>query len=292
MIEHLQQTPTPPSRVVVLGASGFVGNALINHLTELNVETIPISSADIDLCELAAVNSLRDLFHKEDVVVFVSALTPDKGKDIRTLMKNLAMGEHVSEALNETPCSHVIYLSSDAVYADDLDLIGETSPCNPTSFHGLMHLARERMLSIALAESQIPLLILRPSLLYGANDTHNSYGPNRFLRIARETGTIALFGEGEEKRDHVYVEDVAAMVGLGLSHKSRGILNIATGTSTSFLNVAQAVVESLGEKVDIQFQPRTSPIVHCHFDNTLTHRAFPSFSYTSLADGMAETTSR
>ena len=47
------------------------------------------------------------------------------------------------------------------------------------------------------------LAILRPTLIYGAGDPHNGYGPNRFRRLAATGKPIILFGEGEERRDHV-----------------------------------------------------------------------------------------
>ena len=54
----------------------------------------------------------------------------------------------------------------------------------------------------------VPIVVLRPSPLYGVADPHNGYGPNRFSRLAAQGGEITLFGEGEEKRDHVFVEDL------------------------------------------------------------------------------------
>ena len=111
-------------------------------------------------------------------------------------MANLAMGEHVCAALEEVPCAQVVYISSDAVYADDCNPVRETSCCDPSSNHGLMHLVRERMLAQTLKKAKVPYLILRPSLLYGAGDTHNGYGPNRFIRTALAEKRITLFGAG------------------------------------------------------------------------------------------------
>jgi len=48
-----------------------------------------------------------------------------------------------------------------------------------------MHRTRELMLA---AEAKAPLAILRLTAVYGAGDTHNSYGPNRFLRQALKDG--------------------------------------------------------------------------------------------------------
>ena len=289
MMKHHHVTPVPPSRVVVLGASGFVGKNLVSHLTGLSIATVALSSAEIDLCQPESVTALQRVVGEDDALVIVSAITPDKGKDIHTLMKNLKMGEHVSDFLEQAACSHVVYISSDAVYEDNANPVRETSCCNSSSFHGLMHLARERMLVYALGKSGVPLLCLRPCALYGADDTHNSYGPNRFLRTARLERKITLFGNGEEKRDHVYIRDFGRLVGLCLMHRSEGILNVATGRSISFFDLAQMVNGLCENEVQIECLPRGMPITYRHFDTALTLKAFPSFQYTSLRTGLSET---
>ena len=112
-----------------------------------------------------------------------------------------------------------------------------------------MHLAREIMLRAAL---KLPLAILRPTLIYGADDPHNGYGPNRFRRLAAKGEAITLFGEGEESRDHVHIADVAALVSATLHQRSTGTLNIATGKSTSFREVAEMVAAHSGGSVKIR----------------------------------------
>jgi len=147
-----------------------------------------------------------------------------------------------------------------------------------------MHAARELMLK---SEVKAPLAILRPSLLYGANDPHNGYGPNRFRRLAAKDEPITLFGEGEESRDHVYIEDVARLAALTVMRRSRGVLNVATGVSTSFRDIAEMVVALAKNPAPIRSTPRQNPITHRHFDITECLKAFPQFHYTPLRDGLA-----
>jgi len=165
MVTHRWSTPQRPARVVVLGASGFVGSDLVRHVEALGIETVPLASAQVDFCSSEAATKLQQVIRRDDALVFAAALTPEKGKDVRTFMKNLAMGEQVSAVLQQSPCAHVLYISSDAVYGDGTHLIRETSCVNPTTFHGLMHLVRERMLAHALQISGSPLLVLRPCAL-------------------------------------------------------------------------------------------------------------------------------
>jgi len=288
MIRHRILTPVFPSRVVVLGGSGFVGQDLARHLTELGIEMVGLSSRQVDLLNRDSVEVLERIVCESDALVLISALTPDKGKDIRTLMRNLTMGEHLSAFTERVACSHIVYISSDAVYKDGENPIRETSCCNPSTFHGLMHLARERMLAHAVQKSKIPFLIVRPSLLYGANDTHNGYGPNRFMRTAKREGKVTLSGKGEEKRDHVYVKDLSRLTALCLMHRSEGVLNVATGLSISFFDLVQMIARLCAGEAKIEYLARTMPITHRHFDIAVALKAFPSFHYTPLQKGLFE----
>jgi nucleoside-diphosphate-sugar epimerase len=287
MIRHLYAEPITPARVVVLGGSGFLGRHLLAHLRGQGIETRSLSSADVDLCAPESAGKLAKLLQPDDALVFASCLTPDKGKDIRTLTRNLAMGEQVCAAVHAAPCAHVIYLSSDAVYHDEDALVREDTRCEPCSLYGLGHLTRERMVRTTADAGKVPWLVLRVTLVYGGDDTHNSYGPNRFARQARDTGSIKLFGQGEEKRDHVYVEDAVRLMGLCLRHRSTGLLNVATGTSTSFLDVAKLCAAGCGRPVALEHLPRSGLVTHRHYDVSALARAFPTFAFTPLREGVA-----
>jgi nucleoside-diphosphate-sugar epimerase len=273
----------------VLGASGAVGRDLVSHLGELGFETVGVSSRQIDLTAPASVDLLQSTVRDGDAVVVAATITPDRGKDIRAMMRNLAMGEHLACFLERTRCAHVIYLSSDSVYENAENPVRESSLSGPESYYSLMHLARERMLAAATQKAGSSYLILRPTLLYGPTDTHNSYGVNRFLRSARAEGRIALFGHGEEKRDHVFIKDLNRLIGLCLLRRSEGLLNVATGHSHSFLEVARMVAALFPGGTRIEYAPRGSAITHRHFDVTATIKGFPSFLYTPLAAGISAT---
>lgn len=286
MLIHRSPSPVRPARVVVLGKRGFVAGSLLQQLSAAGHETLALGSSDIDLTAADAGAALRERLRETDSLVFISALTPDKGRDIATMMKNLAMGTAACDAIAACPPAHVVYLSTDAVYADDANPVREASCASPTSFHGTMHLARERMLSETCRSAKVPLALLRPSLLFGAGDTHNGYGPNRFMRSALGEGRIALFGGGEEQRDHVYIDDVSRLTALVLAHRSEGVLNVATGTARSFRAVAEEVASLAGRPVSIECSPRANPITHRHFDVTAAIAAFPSFRYTTVREGL------
>src|SRR5262249_617894 len=136
-------------------------------------------------------------------------------------------------ALERSSVNHVVYFSSDAVYSDAPVPLTEESRTEPGSMHGAMHLARELMLK---ATVKAPLAVVRSTLIYGEGDPHNGYGPNRSRRLGAAGEEIVLFGEGEERRDHVLVDDVAEIVCRVIEHRSRGsqpARSTAFGTSPS-----------------------------------------------------------
>ncbi len=285
MLEHLNKAPQKPSRAVVIGAGGFVGGAILRALQAAGVTTLGLTRKELDLLAGDAAQKLKALLKPGDSVVMVSAIAP--AKNVSMFMQNLRMAEAVCDALAACPIHHVVYISSDAVYADDANPVTEESHCAPSTLHGMMHAARELMLK---SSTQAPVAMLRPTLIYGAGDPHSGYGPNRFRRQAQRGEPIPLFGEGEERRDHVSVDDVAELARRMLFYRSRGALNATTGVATSFNRIAHIVAAQFGNKSEVQEIPRTVPrphLLHRFFDITLCRQAFPDFRFTALEDGLA-----
>jgi nucleoside-diphosphate-sugar epimerase len=285
MLNHTYQTAVSPARVVLLGAQGFVGSATVARLGKAGISCLPLGKQELDLTAANAASQLAGMLRADDALVVIAAKAPCKNNQM--LLDNIQMMKTICDALSTQPVQQVIYISSDAVYADSMDKLTEQSLAAPTSLHGVMHLAREKMLQSIVNHNS--LAILRPSLLYGANDPHNGYGPNSFYRLAVAGKDIELFGYGEERRDHVYIEDVAEMIYLCLMHRSYGILNITTGEVTSFYDIVRILNQSLNQAIAVKHKPRTGPMPHNGyraFDNTTCEQAFHHFKYTSLVDGL------
>jgi UDP-glucose 4-epimerase len=286
LLAHLEQSPHLPSRTVIIGAGGFVGAAIARRLRREGGEVIALSRREVDLLAPDAHKRLASLLKPGDAVVAAAARAPCK--DIAMMVDNMVMTRAMINALCEAKVSHVVNISSDAIYADEPLLLSETSPAAPASMHGVMHLARETAFASAI---DAPVAMLRPTLIYGADDPHNGYGPNRFRRLANANEDIRLFGEGEERRDHVFIEDVAEIALRVLTHRSQGTLNIATGAVHSFRAIAEQVVALAPNKVRISGSPRNGPMPHNGFrpfDPTAAKAAFPDFAFTPLEVGLAK----
>jgi nucleoside-diphosphate-sugar epimerase len=296
---------------VILGAHGFLSTHLQAWCARKEVPYRAISSREIDLTRLENAPHLAALLRADDALVMTSCVPPDKGKDYRALMANLRMVETVIAALEKVPCSHFVCLSSDAVYYADKIPLDEDSTREPTDVYALSHTAREMLVGSELARLAIPAAVLRLTGIYGPGDTHNAYGPNRFVRSALAEGRIVLFGKGEERRSHVYIEDAVEIIGRSLGLRSAGILNVAVRRALSYQRVANEVVKLLGRPVEVSYARRTvpvihkpykptqvfrfiynlgrpiGPVVHRTFLNSAVFAAFPGFEFTPIEQGLA-----
>lgn len=311
MLTHLRSDPGIPKRVVVLGARGFISRHLQEWCAHSSVACLAVGSNEIDLTDTNNSSRLAQVLQVDDAVVMTSMLTPEKGRDYRTLMNNLRMAETVCLALQQVAFSHFVYLSSDAVYDADKIPLDEDSTREPIDLYALSHTAREMMLSSELEKKNIPVCILRLTNIYGPGDTHNAYGPNRFVRTALSEGRIELYGRGEERRSHVFIDNAITLIGLVLDHRSVGTLNVAVRRAVSYSDIAQTVIRLADRPVHIDYLPRTvptvhrpykptqvfrfiynlgrpiGPIVHRTFINSAVFAAFPAFRFTSLENGLA-----
>jgi nucleoside-diphosphate-sugar epimerase len=283
-LRHLNSRPAKPGRAVVIGAGGMVGGSIVRELARSDIPALALTRKEVDLLGSSGSDQLKSRLSSDDAVVFVSAVAP--AKNAAQLMANLRMAEAAIAAFAAVPPAHLVYISSDAVYADDANPVTERSPVAPSTIHGMMHAARELMFR---SEYRGPFAALRPTLIYGARDPHSGYGPNRFRRQAAKGEPITIFGEGEEKRDHVAVEDVARLAVRILLHRSTGALNAATGVATSFHDIAHIVARQFGPP-QVKSVPRPGPrphLLHRFFDITQCLKAFPDFHFEPLERGLA-----
>ena len=270
-----------PFRVIVVGCNGFIGKALTTKLAELGIVHIGLSKEEYNLLDEKVSKKLKQIIQPNDHIVFTSAITPSKSPT--DVQKSIKMVETFASALIDNPCKQVVLISSDAVYGDRGGKFDENSPSNPNSFHGLAQLSREIVLQ---DHKKLNLAILRVCAVYGKGDTHNSYGPNRFLRQIENSEPIKIFGEGLSVRDHIFVDDVVRVILNSIDINFSGILNVVSGYSYTFREVAQKCQEVFSPNSQIETQGTESEILIKQFNNSRIQQLFPKFRATDLDTGL------
>lgn len=191
---------------------------------------------------------------------------------------NLKIANNFLKIIPKIIFKKMVYLSSDAVYSDTKKKINENSKTIPNSLHGMMHLKRENIFKKIIKEKK-NLLIIRPTLVYGPGDPHNGYGPNKFIREAKKNGMISLFGKGEEKRDHIYINDLVKIIFKLVTLNTYGIFNLCTGKVLTFNNIAKKIKKSFAKKILYNFIPRRLP---------MPHKGYRSFDINKLKKNIIE----
>lgn len=244
-------------RIVIIGSTGIISVNLQKKLKEKKLKFIKIGRKEINLKKDSSYKNLKKKIKNNDILIFISAEAPVK--NMQMFLNNIKICKNVCNAIEGIKIKKIIYISSDAVYSDTQKKINEKSKTLPNSIHGLMHLTREAILEINFKNK---LCILRPTLVYGSGDTHKGYGPNQFINLAKKNKDIILFGKGEERRDHIYIEDLIKILFACIKKDKFGIFNLASGTINSFNKVAKIVVALSGSKSKILNTKRIGLMPH------------------------------
>jgi UDP-glucose 4-epimerase len=278
-----------PGPALILGGSGFLGAALGATLEKAGWSVEAPPSRELDLRRPEAAAALAERLSPETILIFSSAVTPDRGDTLENLSANLRMIEHVAEGVAARPPAKVVYVSSDAVYPFDDERVSEETPIRTETYYALSKHVGEQVMARTAGEAGIRLLTLRPTAVFGPGNTHGSYGPNRFIRQILTEGVVKLFGQGEERRDHLYIEDAVRFVQRLLEKEATGVLNLVSGESRSFGEVAEALRRVTSRRFEVQPQPRRGPITYREFDVSKLKAAMGGMKITPFDEALRET---
>ncbi len=266
------------SRILILGGNGFIGSKLRKKLLENEFNVISPTKEELNLTDNHAVSKLAAMLREDDILVFLACITPDKACST-SLFLNLKIGMNVVQALKLQKIKKIIYFSTDAVYSFDNELITENIKPNPSSIYGSMHLMREMLLKEL---DNIKCLIIRPTMIYGLNDTHNAYGINRFLNTAIQEKKIYLNGSGFELRDYVHIDDLIHLTESLIKKDTDGLLNIASGRSYSFYEITNIIKNECNGNLEIFHDQQTKFHGNRQFNITAIQELMPEFQFKSI----------
>ena len=276
-------------RFVVFGSTGFVGSSLVNFFKKKKINHVPISRKDGDLLKSRGVGRIYKKLKTNDILIITSSIAPCK--NLYDYEKNITIAKNLADKLSKKRFRKIVLISSDAVYPDSKNKINENLYTYPTSWHSLMHISREFIFNNNVKS---PILILRPTLIYGPGDTHNGYGPNKFFRDAINSSCITLFGKGEERRDHIFIDDLVKMIFKLSQLNATGSYNLCTGKTITFLEIAKEISKIIpGTKLN--FIKRNQPIPHNGYrplSNHKTLKKLDKFKFTGLKEAIKISSNR
>lgn len=299
-------------RVCVTGGAGFIGSHLVDRLIALGHTVLVIDNLTTGVREFVNPKAVfiemdvRDaniesifadfkpqvVFHEAaQTMVPASMENPKMDCDV-----NLLGLVNILEASRKHKVEHFLMPSSAAVYGD-LDTLPLTEDMigKPTSFYGLTKLTGEGYLRIYEQAFGLKTVCFRYSNVYGPRQGDGGEGGviSIFTRLINEGQGLTIFGDGEQTRDFIYVDDVVEANIKAMNHPElTGIYNISTNTSTS-VNKLMSYFKSISNKdLPVYYEAeRTGDIRHSRLCNQNAKVDFDFLATVDLERGLRDTIS-
>jgi UDP-glucose 4-epimerase len=247
---------TVSSQVVVTGAAGFIGHALVRHLVAAGEHVVAV---DRDACSFEGVRSIQlDLSERGRLIehvergatIFHLAASADVAASVRDprydLNNTFAPLFEVLETARRSGC-RVIFPSTASVFDTSQPLpLGERALTRPTSPYGAAKLAGEAYCYAYHRSYGVDVRVARLFSVYGV-------GMRRFAihdliqKIRRNPAELEVLGDGTQVRDYLYIDDaVRGLVALATRGAAGEDYNVASGVPVRLIDLAQTIAALMG----------------------------------------------
>lgn len=279
-------------QILLLGGAGFLGRALARALLNNGYEVsridsrpmYPMGAQDhVFVGDLSNLDFTQSLLRSCDTLVHLaSATTPSTSATSPFIEAEANIGPtlRLLELAQQTDFRHLIFISSGGtVYGNPLRLPAmESDPLTPLSYHAAGKVALESFLHTYRHLSGKVVTILRPSNLYGPEQTLRSgFGIIRTMLENVRTGQpMTIWGDGENVRDYLYIDDMAEacckLIERGCDSET---FNVGAGIGTSINRLHQLIENIVGASIPVQHLPARSLDVRAIIldSSKLTHAA-------------------
>jgi len=234
------------------------------------------------------------VFHEAALAsVTFSVKNPILSNDI-----NVGGTVNLLKASSDLGVKRFIFASSAAIYGDtNSPLKKEDTILNPLSPYGVSKLAAEKYVQVFYRAYGLETVSLRYFNVYGPRqsfDIQGAYGGAITIftnRLAKNMPPI-IYGDGEQTRDFVYIQDVvnANMLALNSKKAAGEVFNIGTGKKSSVNEVAEVLKDTMNKKdlKNVYADPRPTDIRHGYADINKAKKILGYDPKFSIKEGLIE----
>jgi GDP-L-fucose synthase len=250
--------------ILVAGATGLAGLAIVRELTRIGRPVVGISSKDVDLLDRDATFDYLDKL-KPNVVIDAAAkvggISANNIYPVEFLSENIRIQTNLMDAAHSVKVEKFIFLSSSCVYPkscpqpikEEYVLTGALEPTN--SAYAIAKLAGIELIKAYRKEFGYRWISVMPTNLYGPNDNFDLETSHVFPALIRkfieakksDAKSVSLWGTGKPRREFLHVEDLAKAIVFCLdNYDSDQQINIGTGIDLTVAELAVKIAESTG----------------------------------------------
>jgi len=275
--------------ILITGGCGFVGVNLVKYLSgkdytitildnlstgqKESIEKLGLDKApDIIIDDIRNEDAVARALKGMDTVIHLAAQTsvvesvenPRESWDI-----NVTGTVNLLEACRENNVERFVFASSNAVAGEQIPPIDEKMIPQPLSPYGASKLTGEALCSAYYHSFGLRTTALRFANLYGPYSDHKTSVIAKFIEWIRAETPFTVFGDGNQTRDFVHVDDISQAIQLSLeSQKSQGeVFQIASGKETSINDLVGILSEAVEKQLQVSYKPgRKGEIIRNYSD--------------------------
>jgi UDP-glucose 4-epimerase len=242
--------------VVVTGASGFIGNRLVQKLVSLDLDVVAISRSPLlldgcqcieaDICDEGAIEDVltphSTVFHLASHAS-VAGSVKDPKRDFQVNVQGVL---NVLESARKQKAA-VVFTSSSAVFDPSLPLPhDELALQRPSSPYGASKIAAEAYLIAYNKCYNLDTRIARIFNVYGPGMTRFAIW-DFYQKLKMNQHSLEILGNGDQIRDYLYIDDcIDGLIRIAERGKPGESYNLASGNPVTTLTLAQQVAKTMG----------------------------------------------
>jgi|SRR3989344_1331769 len=298
--------------ILITGGAGFIGSHLtdallskdydvriFDNLSTGKLSNIPLDNPRLQLIkgDVADATAVKNALIGCSAVVHLAAVASVQASvedPIGTHQSNFVGTLNLCEAMRHTGIKRVVFASSAAVYGSNGEgkAINEETPKEPLTPYASDKLASEHCLNFYRLQHSLEPVVFRFFNIFGPRqDPTSPYSGviSIFAERAQKGLPITIFGDGEQTRDFVFVEDLVDILvqAIELKNVEAGAINIGMNQSTSLIQMINILTQIIGTKPTITHaSSRHGDIRHSRADNRKLLQQFNFTKQTPLKIGL------
>lgn len=289
-------------KILVTGGAGFIGS---NVASQIKNEGHDVTVADslylgkeenisegidfvkIDVMDKEAINNLFEE-KKFDYVFHFAALSSNpmfRPSPTEGISINIVGFCNIADACKDFGVKKLIYASTSSIYSGGKVPSKEDQEVNPKIHYEVSLYSRELIAAAYKKEFGLKSVGLRYFSVYGYNEKHKEKFANlitQFIWQMKKGEKPVIYGDGNQTRDFVFVEDVAQANILAMNTEMDGIFNVGTNTSISLKEMVEIINKKLGTTIEPEYTE--NPLKNYIFETLADITKIKEYGYKPKVD--------